>query len=72
MKKPKPATKSAMLQALSSRTELTRKQIATVVDELASHIKQEIGITGAGVIAPSRPAQDQARREAGDRSTPRP
>jgi nucleoid DNA-binding protein len=51
MKKHKPATKSAMLQALSSRTELTRKQIATLVDELANYIKQEIGITGAGVIA---------------------
>jgi nucleoid DNA-binding protein len=51
MKKHKPATKSEMLQALSNRTELTRKQIATVVDELANYIKQEIGITGAGVIA---------------------
>ena len=51
MKKHKPATKSEMLQALSNRTELTRKQVAAVVDEFANYIKQEIGRTGPGIIA---------------------
>ena len=51
MKKVKPATKSAILQALSSRTELSREQVATVFNELVNYIKHEIGVTGPGVFA---------------------
>ncbi len=50
MNKAKPATKSAMYLELSTRTELTRKQIATVFDELASYIHQEIGKKGPGIF----------------------
>jgi nucleoid DNA-binding protein len=50
MNKVKAATKSAMFQELSTRTELTRKQIATVFDEIANYIKQEIGKKGPGIF----------------------
>ena len=50
MSKVKPATKSAMFQELSSRTELSRKQIATVFDEISNYIKQEIGKKGPGIF----------------------
>ena len=50
MSKVKPATKSAMFQELSTRTELTRKQITTVFDELAKYINQEIGKKGPGIF----------------------
>jgi nucleoid DNA-binding protein len=50
MNKAKPATKSAMFLELSTRTELTRKQIATVFDELANYIHQEIGKKGPGIF----------------------
>src|ERR1700730_17153705 len=50
MSKLKPATKSAMLQELSTRTGLSRKQVATVFDELVNYIHQEIGVNGPGVF----------------------
>jgi nucleoid DNA-binding protein len=50
MNKVKAATKSAMFQELSTRTELTRKQIAMVFDEIANYIKQEIGKKGPGIF----------------------
>ena len=50
MNKVKAATKSAMFQELSTRTELSRKQVATVFDELANYIEQEIGRKGPGVF----------------------
>jgi nucleoid DNA-binding protein len=50
MNKAKPATKSAMFQELSTRTELSRKQIAAVFDELAKYIHQEIGKKGPGIF----------------------
>ena len=50
MNKAKPATKSAMVQDLATRTGLARKQIATVLDEIANYIKQEVGNKGPGVF----------------------
>jgi nucleoid DNA-binding protein len=47
----KPASKSAMFQSLAHATGLTRKQIASVYDELTNLIKQEIGKKGPGVVA---------------------
>lgn len=46
----KPATKSAMFQALADATELTRKQIASVFDELNAYIKDQLGKKGPGVV----------------------
>lgn len=50
MTKVKAATKSAMFQELSSRTGLTRKQVAAVFDELANYINQEVGKKGPGIF----------------------
>ncbi len=50
MNKLKAATKSAMFLELSTRTELSRKQVALLFDELASYIQQEIGKKGPGVF----------------------
>ena len=50
MNKVKAATKSAMFQELSTRTELSRKQVATVFDELTNYIKQEVGKKGPGIF----------------------
>ena len=50
MNKAKPATKSAMVQDLATRTGLARKQIATVLDEITNYIKQEVGNKGPGVF----------------------
>ena len=51
MSKPKPATKSAMFQELASKTDLSRKQIALVFDELGNFIKSQVGKKGPGVVA---------------------
>ena len=50
MNKVKPATKSAMFHDLAARTGLPLKQVATVFDEIANYIKQEIGKKGPGVF----------------------
>src|SRR5437868_1567685 len=50
-KAPKPPSKSEMFQALAQTTGLTRKQIATVFDELTNFIKQRVGKKGNGVVA---------------------
>src|SRR5437660_12759487 len=47
----KPASKSAMYQSLAEATGLSRKQIATVFDELTNLIRRDIGKKGPGVIA---------------------
>jgi nucleoid DNA-binding protein len=47
----KPATKSAMLESLATATGLTRKQVATVFDELTNLIKRDIGKKGPGAVA---------------------
>jgi nucleoid DNA-binding protein len=46
----KPMTKSETYQALASATELSRKQVAAVFDELANLIKQELGKKGPGIF----------------------
>ena len=46
----KAATKTAIFQALAESTSLSRKQIATVFDELTNLIKKEIGKKGPGVF----------------------
>ena len=50
MNKVKAATKSTMFQELSTRTGLSRKQVATVFDEISNYIKQEIGKKGPGMF----------------------
>jgi len=50
MNKVKAATKSAMFHELSTRTGLSRKQVATVFDEISNYIKQEIGKKGPGIF----------------------
>jgi nucleoid DNA-binding protein len=47
----KPPSKSAMFQSLAEATGLTRKQIATVFDELTKFIKTGISKKGPGVVA---------------------
>ena len=46
----KPATKSAMFQALADATELNRKDIAKMFDELNTYIKDQLGKKGPGVV----------------------
>jgi nucleoid DNA-binding protein len=48
--KTKAATKSKIFQDLAERTELSRKQVAQVFDELSNYIKQEIGKKGPGIF----------------------
>ena len=47
----KPVSKSAMFQSLAEATGLSRKQIATVFDELTNLIKRDVGRKGPGVFA---------------------
>lgn len=49
--KAKPATKTAMYQSLADATGLSKKQVASIFDELAKLIKKEVGKKGPGVIA---------------------
>ena len=53
--KAKPATKTATYQALADATGLTKKQVATLFDELAKLIKKEVSKKGPGVIAVPQP-----------------
>ena len=48
--KPKAATKTEVYAVLAEKTELSKKQIASVVDELTSFIKSQIGKKGPGVF----------------------
>jgi nucleoid DNA-binding protein len=66
----KPASKSAVYQQLAESTGLTRKQIASVFDELTNLIRRDVGKKGNGVFAvpgllkikrvqrPARPARE--------------
>lgn len=47
---PKAANKSTILQTLSEKTELTRKQIGSVFEALESLIKSELGKKGPGIF----------------------
>jgi nucleoid DNA-binding protein len=47
----KPVSKSAMFQSLAEATGLTRKQVASVFDELTNLIKRDVGRKGPGVFA---------------------
>lgn len=47
----KPATKSEILAAIAAKTELSRKQVASVFDALADQIKGAVGKKGPGVFA---------------------
>ena len=48
--KPKAATKSELYAALAEKTGLSKKDIASVIDELTSFIKSQIGKKGPGVF----------------------
>lgn len=48
--KAKAATKSTIFQELATKTNLSRKQIATVFDELGSFIQNELGKKGPGIF----------------------
>ena len=47
----KPMTKSDILNALAERSELSRKQVASVIDELGGLIEQSLGKRGPGVFS---------------------
>ena len=46
----KPMTKTEMIAALAESTGLTRKQVVSLFDELATLIKKELGEEGAGIF----------------------
>jgi nucleoid DNA-binding protein len=48
--KPKAATKTEVFAALAEKTELSKKQIATVVDALTAYIDSQIGKKGPGLF----------------------
>jgi len=50
MAKSKPMTKTEVLNALAEGTDLSKKQVASVMDELASLIAKNIGKKGPGVF----------------------
>ncbi|HLJ93065.1 MAG TPA: HU family DNA-binding protein [Gemmataceae bacterium] len=47
----RPASKSAIYQSLAEATGLTRKQIASVFDELTNLIRRDVGKKGPGQFA---------------------
>jgi nucleoid DNA-binding protein len=51
MSKAKAATKSMIFQHLADKTNLSRKQITSVFDELTDFIKNELGKKGPGMFA---------------------
>ncbi len=65
----KPLSKSELMANIAAETELSKKQVAAVLEALASEIKKSLGNKGSGVIAipglvkiekkrvPARPAQ---------------
>ncbi len=50
VKASKPRTKSEIYRELSERTELSRKQVVAVFDEMATMIKKDLGKRGPGVF----------------------
>lgn len=69
----KPPTKTEILTNIANATDLTKKQVAAVFDQLAVEIKRNLGSRGAGVFSipglvkiekkkvPARPAQKNWR-----------
>lgn len=47
----KPATKSEILAGVAETTGLSRKQVASVLDSIAAHIKSALGKKGPGIFA---------------------
>ena len=47
----KSATKSEILTAVATATELSRKQVGSVLDAVASQIEKAVGKKGSGVFA---------------------
>jgi nucleoid DNA-binding protein len=47
----KSVSKSELFQSLAEATGLTRKQVASVFDELTNAIRRDVGKKGSGVIA---------------------
>src|ERR1700722_3332034 len=47
---PRAASKSTIIQTLSEKTELTRKQITSVFEALETMIKSELGKKGPGIF----------------------
>ena len=47
----KPLTKTELLTAIATATEVPKKQVAAVLEALAAEIKKSLGNKGAGVIA---------------------
>ena len=68
----KPATKTAMFAELSAATQMTKKQVTVVFDELGKLIKKELGKKGPGVVTLPGLAQDQARPQARHQGPPGP
>ncbi|TFG47191.1 MAG: DNA-binding protein [Candidatus Brocadiia bacterium] len=50
-KSAKPATKSEIISNIAEATQLTRKQVASVLDALSDQIKAGVGKKGTGVFA---------------------
>ena len=50
-KSAKPATKSEILSKVAEATQLSRKQVASVIDVLSDQIRNAIGRKGPGVFA---------------------
>ncbi len=50
-KSAKSATKSEILTNIAKETELSRKQVAAVLDSLAGQVKAAVGKKGSGVFA---------------------
>ena len=46
----KPMTKTEMIAALAESTGLTKKQVASLFDELAKLVEKELGEEGAGIF----------------------
>ena len=65
----KPLTKSELMANIAAATDLSKKQVAAMLEALAAEIKKSLGSKGAGIIAipglvkiekkkvPARPAQ---------------
>jgi nucleoid DNA-binding protein len=50
-KSAKPATKSEILSGIAAKTQLSRKQVASVFEALTCQIKAAVGKKGVGVFA---------------------
>jgi nucleoid DNA-binding protein len=48
--KARPATKTAMFQALAESTGLSRKQVASFFDEFANYLRHQLSKKGPGIV----------------------